>query len=57
MYLGTQGVRRNIEAVAKLYKMGAENKDPAATFNYGLSLLKVSLKILDQGFYFIKSNH
>lgn len=41
MFWGTQGVRRNIEAVFKLYKMGAENNDPKATFNYGLSLLKV----------------
>ena len=40
LYWGTQGVKRNIEAVAKLYKIGAENKDPKAQFNYGLSLLK-----------------
>lgn len=42
MYWGYEGMKRNLEAGAQLFKLGAASKDPQATYNYGLSLLKVS---------------
>lgn len=47
LYWGTQGIKRNMEAGAQLFRIAAKKNDPKAMFNYGISLLKVQkLQIL-----------
>ena len=40
-FFGQEGVNRNLEASAKLHKMGALQKDPLSMHAYGLMQLKV----------------
>ncbi|XP_074652481.1 protein sel-1 homolog 3-like isoform X1 [Tubulanus polymorphus] len=39
-YWGAQGIQRNLEAAADVYRMGAERRDPQSLYNYGLVTLK-----------------
>ncbi len=42
LFWGAQGIRRNIDAAVEYYRLGAESNDPAALYDYGILLLRVS---------------
>ena len=42
LYWGQQGLQRNLQEAVKYYEKAAETGDPAAMYDYGVVLVKVS---------------